>query len=142
MRATLACFALLLVVPAAGTAPAPDPGPEPRQKLEALKKRLPAILGKWVKENHATWPGGFWSAVPEVRLLRRIAPARAKLVVLFVVFDKKGMRVRHPDVLLTVFLAYHDGCWTTEQFEVDSLGGSSRAGFAFLIPLIDEAGEK
>ena len=44
MRATCLCLAALLVVPYVDAAPAPDSS---KQKLEALKKRLPELLNEW-----------------------------------------------------------------------------------------------
>jgi hypothetical protein len=51
MRATFLCFAILLVVPHLVAAPAPDSDRLPKQKLEALKKRLPDLVGDWLKET-------------------------------------------------------------------------------------------
>jgi hypothetical protein len=47
-------------------------------------------------------------------------------------------------MLLTHFLTYQDGCWTTEQFEVFSPDDlpRMRKRLAFLMPAIDEAAEK
>ena len=147
MRVTFLCCVALLVVPSVDAAPAPAPGLKAKEQLEALKKRLPSILGDWLKENnqHFSWMGTDWTYKPEVRLLRRVGPERAKVAILFTAADADGRRDSDRDVLLTIFLAYQDGCWTTEQFEVNIRNFGvrpPRTTFAFLMLAIDEAAEK
>jgi hypothetical protein len=100
----IALPALLLLAAAANAAPAPDPA---RQSLEALKKKLPDVVSAWKKQYLADGQGA------EARLIRRVGQARAKVVV--AMGDPKDL-ARHPADLLTVFLCYHDGCWTTVRF--------------------------
>jgi hypothetical protein len=134
-------------VPTVVAVPAPSPDREAREKLEALKKRLPGIVGDWMKQNGgATWLAlNNWTCVPEVRVLRRVATGRAKAVILFAASDQMGVRSAGFDVLLTIFLSYQDGCWTTERFEAAFRGegiGPIRTKFSFLMLAIDEAAEK
>jgi len=49
MRTMFLCLAVLLVVPPAEAAPAPDPSRKAKEKLGALKKRLPDIVKAWAK---------------------------------------------------------------------------------------------
>lgn len=145
MRASLLCFAVLTIVSSVDAAPAPAPGQKATERLEALKKRLPNTLGDWVKqEGSVNWLTNNWTCTPEVRVLRRVAPERAKAVILFASSDGRGVRNWRGDVLLTVFLTYQDGCWTTERFEAvgNTDPGTFRTTFAFLMLAIDEAAEK
>ena len=82
--------------------------------------------------------------MPEVRVLRRVAPERAKAVIRFAASDPNGAGNWRGDVLLTIFLTYQDGCWTTERFEAAGYTdpGTFRTIFAFLLLAIDEAAEK
>jgi hypothetical protein len=85
-----------------------------------------------------------FSCNPELRVLRRVGPDRAKLVILFEAFDNKGARAQSCDMLLTDFLSYQDGCWTTERSEAARRGENAASGqsFGFLMLAIDEAAEK
>jgi hypothetical protein len=145
MRTTFLCLAVLFLVPRVDAAPAPAPGRAAKEKLEALKKRLPAVVGDWLKEKgNRNWFPADWTCNPELRVLRRVGSERAKAVVLFKILDQNGRQGRD-DVLLTIFLTYQDGCWTTEQFEDvsrDSRLPKLRPTFAFLMLAIDEAAEK
>ena len=147
MRATLVCLIVLLIVPHADATPAPDSGRAAKEKLEALKKKLPDILDEWMKERTHNFTGNNETSYkPEVRVLRRVGPERAKAVILLAASDGKNEdRKTCSDVLLTVYLSYHDGCWTTEQYETNSQGIDMRHfrdAFAFLMMAIDEAAEK
>ncbi len=145
MRAICLCLALLLIVSQLESAPAPDRDRLPKQKLEALKKRLPNLVGDWLKEKgNVTWLARSATCNPELRVLRRVGPDRAKVAILFEAFDDKGAREVNWDVLLTIFLSYQDGCWTTDRFEAARRGQKAGLGesFAFLMLAIDEAAEK
>jgi hypothetical protein len=145
MRTTWLCLALLFIVPQLESAPAPDRDRLPKQKLEALKRRLPDLVGDWLKETgNISWIPRSYSCNPELRVLRRVSTDRAKLVILFEAFDSKGARAQSCDMLLTVFLSYQDGCWTTERSEAARRGENAALGqsFAFLMLAIDEAAGK
>jgi len=143
MRATFLCFVALPIVLPIEAAPAPDRDRLLKQKLEALKKRLPDLVSDWLKKGGKTpdWLPEVCTCNSEVRLLRRVGSDRAKLVILFEAFNDTGTRLRHWDVLLTVFLSFQDGCWTTERFEAARRGEKATLGqcFAFLMLAIDEA---
>jgi hypothetical protein len=142
MRITCLCIVAIFTVAQLDAAPAPD---LPKQRLAALKKRLPNTLGDWVKqEGSVNWLTNNWTCTPELRVLRRIAPERAKAVILFAASDQQGVRNWRGDVLVTVFLTYQDGYWTTERFEAvgNTDPGTFRTTFAFLMLVIDEATEK
>src|SRR5262249_42019211 len=107
MRTTFLCLAVLFLVPHVDAAPAPGEGRAAKEKLESLKKRLPDLLGAWLeKKENCTWLPGDWTCKPELRVLRRVGPERAKAVILLTAFDTKGGPMRNRDVLLTVFLLY------------------------------------
>ena len=91
------------------------------------------------------WFNKAWTTKADLRVLRRVGPDRAKAVVLFKALDHNDRHRVERDVLLTIFLSYQDGCWTTERFETASRGGweeRHRATFAFLMLAIDEVAEK
>lgn len=146
MPASLLCLAVLFILPHVDAAPAPDSA---KQKLETLKKLLPGVLAGWVKEkNNITWLNNInrLTCKPELRVIRRVGPERAKAVILFVAYTENGEN-RYPprDVVVTVHLSYHDGCWTAETFEASCKNEDSnelRRTFAFLMLAIDEAAEK
>jgi hypothetical protein len=56
MPSSILCLAALLVVPCVDAAPAPASGRKAKEKLEALKQRLPAVLETWVKERSVGYP--------------------------------------------------------------------------------------
>lgn len=141
MRATCLCLVALLAALSVDAAPAPDSS---KQKLAALKKKLPDLVGDWLKKEKFTIPPG-GTCKSELRVLRRLGANRAKAVILFTAFEKKGARAESWDLLLTVFLSYYDGCWTTETFDASCRSLESkqlRPYFAFLMMAIDEAAEK
>jgi hypothetical protein len=144
MRVPLLCLVILAVIPCVDAAPAPTS--KAKEKLDALKKRLPAVVGDWLnKEGKQYLIADQWTCKPELRVVRQIGPDRAKAVILFEVSNPGGVRALHHDILLTVFLAYHDGYWTTERFETARRGDSTATRipvFAFLMLAIDEAAEK
>jgi hypothetical protein len=148
MRTAFLCLAALLVVSSADATPAPAPSLKAKEKLEALKKVLPSLLEKWVREPlNVNWLGKDWTIKPELRLLRRLGPNQAKAIIIFAATNGDGERDRDFDVVLTVFLFYQDDCWTTGQFEAYTRLKSTeeyrfRETFSFLILAIDEAAEK
>jgi hypothetical protein len=147
MRTALVGLALLIIDPSLDAVPAPDSARLPKQRLEALKRKLPDVVGDWMKqEGRFVWLPNSVTCAPEVRVVRRVAPERAKAVILFAARDQQGVRDWRKDVLLNVFLTYQDGTWTTEKFEVFIRSGlnlgTARETFAFLMMDIDEAAEK
>jgi hypothetical protein len=145
MRVTLTGLTVLLLIPHVDAAPAPASDRAAKEKLETLKKRLPDLMSDWLKKKeNGDWLPDKFTCNPELRVLRRVGPDRAKAVILFAMVDDMGARALDFDVLLTVFLTYQDGCWTTERFEVVSRVNepAARPSLAFLMLAIDEATEK
>jgi hypothetical protein len=145
MRTSLLCLVVIFMATQLDAAPAPDQRHKAKEKLEALKKRLPDLVGEWAKKRENTgWLPRQGTYNPELRVLRRLGPDRAKAVILFTAFDVAGGQAPSYDVLLTIFLTYHEGCWTTERFEASNRtnGEAVRPTFAFLMLEIDEAAEK
>src|SRR5215212_8856854 len=119
--------ALLLTALALPAAPAPDLA---KQRLEAFGKRLPAVVSDWAKDpaNVLNRPYQDYTFKPEVRLLRRLAPERAKATLRFAASDRKrGGRSPDYDLMVTIFLCFQDGCWTAERFEPYGRLGSADA---------------
>lgn len=146
MRTACSTLVLLLAFSTAGAAPAPDPGREAVKELEKLKKRLPEILTAWwAKEGRffaSFLPGEAYR--PEPRLLRRISRDRAKGVILLAAIDRTGKRNEDQDEMVSVFLTYQDGCWTTERIEPTTKSDDRNFRFrlATLMLAIDETPEK
>jgi hypothetical protein len=136
-----ALVTLLLAAPAWHAAPAPDPDPDrpAREKFEALKKKLPDLVATWPKDS------GRWysDARMELKLARRTGPVEAK-VTMFCQHFSQGQPDPNSDQLLTVYLHYHDGAWTTTRFEGTWFPDNHFAnrGARFLMLAIDELGEK
>jgi hypothetical protein len=143
-------FPIVLLAAAAagaGGAPAPDPGRLPRARFEALKKRLPRLVEAWVKERWAQEanapPVGNPRYSSEVRLARLVGPAEAKVTVLLPI-SSGGRRVAWADQVLTVYLRYHEGRWTTTGFDASwpTANTASNRTVRFLLLAIDESQEK
>ena len=128
---TLPLAAALALVAPAPAERASDPDLAARKGLESLRKRLPGVVAAWAKER---WYKG---DPVRLRLVRRVGPAEAKLT-LRMGDDPKT------DELLTIYLRYHDGLWTTTRFESTWEGRSSFNDRAarFLMLGIDESGSK
>jgi hypothetical protein len=141
MRTTLRCLVVLLVVPHANAAPAPEPGRKANEKLEALKKRLPDVLKTWVKERTVGYP---FTYAPTLRRVRLIRAAEAKVVVHLNRVDDDGKVRERPDYMLTAYLSYYNGLWTIVRFESSdpSFSRISSGAVHFLMDAIDEAAEK
>ena len=142
------CFAtLFFFILNIAVAPASNTNQHPKERLEELRKRLPDVLNGWVKEDgNVTWLTGGpnkMTCQPELRLLRRISPHRAKAIILFAAL-LGDQHYRPYDKLLTVFLTYQDGFWTTERFEINCEDDhvACRKSFAFLMLAIDESADK
>jgi hypothetical protein len=129
MRASapLVVAALALLLPPAAGGPTDDS----RAKLESLRKRLPGVVAAWARER---WHKG---DPVQLRLVRRVGPDEVK-VTLRCGDDPKT------DQLLTIYLRYHDGLWTTTRFESTWEGRSSFNDRAarFLMLAIDESASK
>lgn len=113
-------------------APAPKPESTARKKLENLKKTVLPLVARFLKKD----PDDFME--PEVKLARLIAPAKAKITFRFKEI-MHGKRDPVSDVLLSVYLSYYDGRWTTTSHS--DLNGL-QLDINKLMLLIDEAGEE
>jgi hypothetical protein len=98
--------------------------------FEALKKKLPGVVTAWWKEvskgeesNDA--PG------PRIALARRISPTKAKISI-----TVKDTR----DIVLTFYLWYYDGAWTTKGWEPDAQKEDFKFAMQRLALAIDTAG--
>ena len=142
MRTISALTAVALFAATNAAAAAPDP--LAKAKLEALKKRLPAILTTWAQDRYLRMVLGKDYA-PVLRRVRTTADAEAKVTIHFC--DKpQEQRTPTPDYLLTVSHRYHDGLWTAVRFQwsyAPERGGPplQEAGH-FLLDAIDEAAEQ
>jgi hypothetical protein len=116
-RLALVVLSALLACPLAPAAPAPDSGREAKDKLEALKKRLPGVLDAWMKAHpiEGQDDGGTWTYVIVLRRARLVASAEAKFT--FFLRRKYEATLAAPDHILTVCLKYHDGLWTTTSYQ-------------------------
>jgi hypothetical protein len=138
---------LLLACPTAFATPAPDTAEKAKERLEAMKKRLPEVVEGWYRRQGVMpWLPPGCTCRTELRLVRRLAPDRAKAVLLLAAYGDAGKRWEGGDVLLTVFLSFQDGCWTSERFELVGSGPAperlARLPVALLVLAIDEAAEK
>ena len=138
MRTTLVGLALLVVVPSLDAGPAPDPGRLPKQKLEALKKKLLDIVEAWAKER---WNTG---TSVHVRVVRLLGPSQAKVVLLSRSEDAKSGRQPDQDEVFTIFLDYYGDAWSATRLEGSCPATNHFNSWAvrFLMLAIDEAAEK
>jgi hypothetical protein len=150
-------------------APEANEGRLAKDRLEALKKRLPDLLVDSINKSDR-WAMKYEATVQSLRL---IGPAEAKLTIRLEALssERTGTLEKVPasDEVLVIFLSYYDGNWTTKRFEatwVDSdpvvvaggIGGGPGAGGGrisprssmlrnnrgarFLLAAIDEAGDQ
>jgi hypothetical protein len=91
------------------TAPIPETERDAREKLEALKKRLPKLI-----ETFRAKAGTEDSYTPDVPVFRRLGPTEAKLTIAFRFrYSNTGQADPDYDELLTIFLRFYDGAWIT-----------------------------
>ena len=137
MRASFLCLAVLFLAPHVDAAPASAEGRAAKEKLEALKKKLPDIVSSWAKER---W---YDNCTVEVRVVRMLGPTEAKVVLMSRWADPKGRPDLSHDNIFTIFLDFYDGVWSTTRSDAWSLTDDyfNRA-IRFLMLAIDEAAEK
>jgi hypothetical protein len=111
-----------------------------KEKLEALKKQLPTVLKAWSKSHPPAK-----DYLPALRRVRATGNATAKIVI-GLHYEGEGGQFDDPTFLLTVFLKYHDGLWTTVRFEWSRSPGPGSDPCTepahFLLDAIDQAAEK
>jgi hypothetical protein len=98
--------------------------------LEELKKRLPGVVAAWAKEH-------WYKDAVKVRLVRQIGPDEAKIT-LQCHYQPKYYE------LLTIYLRYYGGHWTTTRFDAtwDAKDTHANKAVRFLMLAIDESGGK
>ncbi len=108
-RIVPALLALALFAPAA---PAAD-GTKARETFEALKRRLPGGVTEWATKS------GRWDPKREatVALVRRVAADEAKVAIVFKGLDGMGKPDPLFDDVVTIYLRYYDGAWTTTRYD-------------------------
>lgn len=104
-------LAMAFTALASPAAPAPDPSHQAREKFEGLKKKLPAVVNRWIKDNYEKQSE---TIEAQLALFRRIAPAEAKLTLRFKAI-LHGKHAPEFDFLVTIYLRYYDGKWTTTR---------------------------
>ena len=104
--------ALLTLALFAPAAPAAD-DTQARETFAALKQRLPGVVTEWAKKS------GRWDPKREavVELVRRVAADEAKVVIVFKGLDGMGKPDPLFDDVVTVYLRYYDGEWTSTRYD-------------------------
>jgi hypothetical protein len=104
-----ALLALALFAPAA---PAAD-DTKAKETFEGLKRRLPGVVAEWAKKS------GRWDPKREavVELVRRLAADEAKVVIVLKGLDGMGKPDPLYDDVVTIYLRYYDGAWTTTRYD-------------------------
>jgi hypothetical protein len=145
-------FTFLAVLAAVPAADNPSQAEEAKAKLEALKKRLPAVVNAWAKQNEFEfWTHGEEGAgcsSPVLKRTRATSATEAKITIHFLprvggkLFSGvDGKLVDDPKHVMVVFLKFYDGLWTTVRFEW-TVDASHNACAHYLLDAIDEAAEK
>ncbi len=137
----LALLGLLTFAGPAQTVPAPKESQAALEQLEKLKKRLPGLVAEWQKAGRWVFP----SDICEVKLVRRLSPVQAKITIgVSGVSTRTGQREPDSDQLLTIYIQFFEGSWTTTRFEATwgKDGDNHDKSARFLMLAIDEAGEK
>lgn len=134
MRTTFLCVAVMFFVPQVDATPAPAPGAKAKEKLEALKKRLPDVVRSWAKER---W---YPSATVEVRVVRMLGLSQAKVVMM----SREKETASANDKVFTIFLDFYDGYWSAIRFDGSWSAKNvfENRNMPFLMLAIDEAAEK
>ena len=128
--------ALLTLALFAPAAPAAD-DTKARETFAALKQRLPGVVTEWAKKS------GRWDPKREasVELVRRVAADEAKVVIVFKGLDGMGKPDPLFDDVVTVYLRYYDGVWTTTRYDTSwtpTVYGNKAVRFLMLA--IDKSG--
>src|SRR5262249_20753570 len=127
---------LTLVLVAAGVSAAP--APDAKEKLAALKKKLPNVAQEWWERNAGSFGGVSTMPQPEVRLARQISPTEAKVTVLLTSVSQEP---------LTIYLHYYDCNWTSTRYEgkwkeANTQHEDAISAIRRLMLAIDELGDK
>ena len=108
-----------------------------RETFEALKRRLPGVVTEWATKS------GRWDPKREgkVELARRVAADEAKVVIVFKGLDGMGKPDPLYDDVVTIYLRYFDGAWTTTRYDTSwtpTVYGNKAVRFLMLA--IDKSG--
>jgi len=128
--------ALLTLALFAPAAPAAD-DTKARETFAALKQRLPGVVTEWAKKS------GRWDPKREavVELVRRVAADEAKVVIVFKGLDGMGKPDPLFDDVVTVYLRYYDGEWTSTRYDSSwTPTVSGNKAVRFLMLAIDKSG--
>jgi hypothetical protein len=130
--------ALLALFGGLGAAPAPDPDPLAKEKLEVLRKRLPRVVSDWVGNSDRY--GLVDQETMMVKTMRRISDSESRITFEVRVRDEKLAKIELHSELLTIYLRYYDGFWTTNRFEATWEANKTRLNKSarFLMEAIDE----
>lgn len=120
-------------VPAAGAAN----NAGAKKKLEELKSKLPELLQSWAKDEAALPP----RTTAELRVCRMTGPDQAKVSVICASENRKT--AQRQEEIINAFLRYHDGYWTTTQYDTSWAANEARykrAVFHLLLAIDEAAG--
>jgi hypothetical protein len=112
---------------------------EAAEKLDVLKKHLPSMLEDWNKHNYFF---GDDKHITKLRFIRCTSPTTAKLTF---VLEYKEEADRNSRQIVSIYLQYYDGAWTTTSKEVEwetSNPENANRRLHHLMLLIDEFGQK
>jgi hypothetical protein len=110
---------------------------EAKKKLAELKAKLPDLLQAWAKDDPSLPP----RITAELRVCRMTGPDQAKLSVTCTSENRKTGQKQSE--IINAFLRYHDGCWTTTQYDTSWAMTDlryKRALFALLLAIDEAAG--
>lgn len=110
---------------------------EAKKKLEELKTRLPELLKTWSRDDNSL-PLRF---AAELRICRMTGPDQAKVSVTCSSENRKT--AQRQDEIINAFLRYHDGYWTTTQYDTSWAANEARykrAVFHLLLAIDEAAG--
>ena len=154
----LIAVALLVTVemPAARSQTPSGEVSDPKVKLSSLEKKLPDILARLEKDERTSLgdhvSNGYSYYKAKVRLVRRVAPDKAKITLLmeyyFVYTDTKEDGPRREsrfDELVSINLSYCDGVWTTTDIDstfTDRDTDQYKKKLRWLMLAVDEGGGK
>lgn len=142
MRAALALIMLTFLLTAANAADVQDAlraadARRAKDSLEALQKRLPAVLKTWCSQQKSPL-----ELTSELRRVRALGHNEVKLTVYLWVTDSNGRRLPNTESIMAIYLKYHDGLWTAVRCDWAANDEAARNSVAFLLDAIDETAEK
>jgi hypothetical protein len=136
-----ACSIVLTALILAGFAysgPAELADQSAHENLSKLKGSLPSILAHWDREER-WFPG---SQVQNL-VIRRMSPLEARITIAFHFVDGgRGSPEREHKEIITIYLRFFDGMWTTTHYEATwGVSEHQNRAFRFLMVAIDQSAE-